>query len=184
MSSIPGSWRSPGEGNGNPLQYSCLENLMDRGAWRATVHGVSRVWNNLAAKPPPPPYWKIICCHLKFEFSLVPWVSGVAVLDYLFAKSSNTVSKGCELEPGHIEPACCGWTELEPSISFKPWIVSGIFLLTVVKSESLVLSQRQVRVPLPWSWTRPSDCRTAALADAGWPQEACGCKDRAPATVH
>ena len=40
--SIPGSGRSPGEGNGNPLQYSCLENPMDRGAWRATVHGVSK----------------------------------------------------------------------------------------------------------------------------------------------
>ena len=38
---IPGSGRSPGEGNGNPLQYSCLENSMDRGAWRATVHGVA-----------------------------------------------------------------------------------------------------------------------------------------------
>ena len=40
-SSIPGSGRSPGEGNGNPPQYSCLENPMDRGAWRATVHGVA-----------------------------------------------------------------------------------------------------------------------------------------------
>ena len=39
--SIPGSGRSPGEGNGNPLQYSCLENPMDRGAWWATVHGVA-----------------------------------------------------------------------------------------------------------------------------------------------
>ena len=38
---IPGLGRSPGEGNGNPLQYSCLENPMDRGAWRATVHGVA-----------------------------------------------------------------------------------------------------------------------------------------------
>ena len=37
---IPGSGRSPGEGNGYPLQYSCLENSMDRGAWQATVHGV------------------------------------------------------------------------------------------------------------------------------------------------
>ena len=41
--SIPGSGRSPGEGNGNPLQYSCLENPIDRGAWRAMVHGVARV---------------------------------------------------------------------------------------------------------------------------------------------
>ena len=39
---IPGSGRSPGEGNGNPLQYSCLENYMDRGAWWATVHRVAR----------------------------------------------------------------------------------------------------------------------------------------------
>ena len=40
--SIPGSGRSPEEGNGNPLQYSCLENSMDRGAWRVTVHGVAK----------------------------------------------------------------------------------------------------------------------------------------------
>ena len=39
---IPGWRRSPREGNGNPLQYSCLENLMDRGAWQATVHGVTK----------------------------------------------------------------------------------------------------------------------------------------------
>ena len=40
--SIPGLGRFPGEGNGSPLQYSCLENLMDRGAWWATVHGVAK----------------------------------------------------------------------------------------------------------------------------------------------
>ena len=39
---IPGSGRSPGEGNGNPLQYSCLGNPMDREAWWATVHGVTK----------------------------------------------------------------------------------------------------------------------------------------------
>ena len=39
--SVPGSRRSPRGGNGNPLQYSCLENTMDRGAWRARVHGVT-----------------------------------------------------------------------------------------------------------------------------------------------
>ena len=42
MGSIPGSGRSPGEGNGNPLQYACLENSMDGGAWWATVHGVAK----------------------------------------------------------------------------------------------------------------------------------------------
>ena len=64
---IPGSERSPGEGNGHPLQYSCLGDPMDRGAWRAIVHGVARVRHNLATKPPPPapgylpaqPYWAL-----------------------------------------------------------------------------------------------------------------------------
>ena len=49
--SIPGWGRSPGEGNGYPLQYSCLENFMDRGAWQATVlgvHGVSKSWTRLS----------------------------------------------------------------------------------------------------------------------------------------
>ena len=48
---IPGSGRSPGEGNGSPLQYSRLENPMDRGSWQATVHGVTRVGHDLATKP-------------------------------------------------------------------------------------------------------------------------------------
>ena len=42
VGSIPGSGRSPGEGSGTPLQYSCLENPMERGAWWATVHGVAK----------------------------------------------------------------------------------------------------------------------------------------------
>ena len=48
MSWIPGLERSPGEGNDNPLQYSCLGNPMDRGAWQATVHGVTRVKTQLS----------------------------------------------------------------------------------------------------------------------------------------
>ena len=51
--SIPGSGRSPGEGNVNRLQYSCLENPMDRGAWQATEHGITRVGHDLVTKPPP-----------------------------------------------------------------------------------------------------------------------------------
>ena len=43
MSSIPGSGRSPGGGNGNLLQYTCLENSIDRGAWQATVGGVAKI---------------------------------------------------------------------------------------------------------------------------------------------
>ena len=51
---ICGSGRYPGEGNGNPIQYSYLENPMDREAWETTVHGATRVGHDLATKPPPP----------------------------------------------------------------------------------------------------------------------------------
>ena len=44
---IPGSGRFPGEGHGNPLQYSCLGNPMDKGVWQATVHGVALSWTQL-----------------------------------------------------------------------------------------------------------------------------------------
>ena len=48
LSSISGLGRSPGEGNGNPLQYSCLEDPMDGGAWQARVHGVTKSWTSLS----------------------------------------------------------------------------------------------------------------------------------------
>ena len=57
--SIPGPERSPGEGNGNPLQYSCLGNPMDRGAWWATVHGVAK-GSDIATKQPT-----TICAYYK-----------------------------------------------------------------------------------------------------------------------
>ena len=50
--SIPGSGRSPEEENGNPLQYSCLGNPMDRGAWRAAVHGAAESWRRLCDENP------------------------------------------------------------------------------------------------------------------------------------
>ena len=50
--SIPRSGRFPGKENGNPLQYSCLENALDREACQATVHGVARVRHDLSTKPP------------------------------------------------------------------------------------------------------------------------------------
>ena len=53
LGSISGSGRSPGEGNGNRFQYSCLENPMDRGAWWAKVHGLAKLGHDLVTKPPP-----------------------------------------------------------------------------------------------------------------------------------
>ena len=54
MGSVPGSGRLPGEGNGNPFQYSCLRNPMDRGAWQPIEHEVTRIGHDLAIKPTPP----------------------------------------------------------------------------------------------------------------------------------
>ena len=59
--SIPGSGRSPGGGNGSPLQYSCLGNAMDSGAWRATVHGVAKSWRQLSTQE----YTSVNCFSLK-----------------------------------------------------------------------------------------------------------------------
>ena len=63
LGSIPGSRRSPGEGNGKPLQYFCLENPMDRGAWRATVHGVAKSQTQLS---------DFHFCHTFFSLSPLP----------------------------------------------------------------------------------------------------------------
>ena len=59
LGSIPGLRRSPGEGNGNLLQYSCLENPMDKAVWRAIVHGVTRIREDLMTNPPRPYIFRI-----------------------------------------------------------------------------------------------------------------------------
>ena len=67
LGSIHGLARSPGDGNGNPLQYSCLENPTERGAWWAEVHGVSRFGHDLATKSsPPPPSMDTLFCSALF----------------------------------------------------------------------------------------------------------------------
>ena len=74
--SIPGLGRSPGGGYSNPLQYSCLENPLDRRAWQATVYGVTRVGHDLATKSPTSFKLKIInfASHSSnFCFKLHPW---------------------------------------------------------------------------------------------------------------
>ena len=66
---IPGSGRSPGEGNGNQFQYSCLGNPMDRGAWWATVHGVSRVRCDIAPKLLLAVWLKVSTCTHMCKFT-------------------------------------------------------------------------------------------------------------------
>ena len=65
MGLIPGLGRSPGGGHGNPLQYSCLENPMDRGAWWATVHGVIKNWTRLS---------NLACMQAPFSETWKEWV--------------------------------------------------------------------------------------------------------------
>ena len=72
--SIPGWRRSPGEGNGNPLQYSCLENPMDRGSWQTTVYGVTRVGHHLVTEPPTLWEWLPQPCQ-GFQKSRLSWHS-------------------------------------------------------------------------------------------------------------
>ena len=60
FSATPGSGRSLAGGNGNPLQYSCLENSMDRGAWWATVHGVIKSWTQLSTHTYPHLFQKLL----------------------------------------------------------------------------------------------------------------------------
>ena len=70
--SIPGLGRSPGEGNGNPLQYACLENPMDKGAWQSTVRGVERVGHYLVTKSPP----QFFKCLIEFTSEAFPCSEG------------------------------------------------------------------------------------------------------------
>ena len=71
--SIPGLGRSSGVGNSNVLQYSCLENPMDRGAWRAAVHGTARVRHHLATKPNQIKKE----CFFSMSYFLQAWPSGL-----------------------------------------------------------------------------------------------------------
>ena len=78
--SIPGLERSPGEGNGNPLQYSCLKNSMDRGAWWVTVHGVTKSWTRLSDFTL---IYKFILSHFALQKKLTQYCKST-ILQYNF----------------------------------------------------------------------------------------------------
>ena len=87
LGSFPGSGTSPGEGNGNPLQYPCLENPIDRGAWRATVHGVVRVGHSLATKSPALSCQEHVVSAC--PASVLPRVISSAILFHPFKKAQS-----------------------------------------------------------------------------------------------
>ena len=88
LGSIPRLGRSPGEGNDNPLQYSCLENSMDRGSWRATVHGVAKSWTRLSdfhlTGGDPESYvrlWQeMLTRAMRFPSQQLPYLSNVGLI--------------------------------------------------------------------------------------------------------
>ena len=96
LGSIPGLGRSSGEGNGDPLQYSCLENSMDRGAWWAIVHGVtkSRTWLTNAHTSP----WKGIIGRISLE-----WLMLKLKLQYFGPLMQRRISLEKTLMLGKIE---------------------------------------------------------------------------------
>ena len=99
---IPGSGRSPGEGNGNLFQYYCLENPMDRGAWQSTIHRVARVGHDLGTKPPPPSIFLVKIYHLDGMFQTNMLVSQLCLtlcdpMDYSLPDSSV---HGQNISPG------------------------------------------------------------------------------------
>ena len=117
VGSIPGLGRSPGGGNGNPLQYSCLENPMDGGAWRATVHGSQTVgddWSNLACEDSASPsLWFFVQFFLSWSKTVslpispkVPWTFVLAhhVPLSVFSAFSSCLLLSLPWFPGHVLP--------------------------------------------------------------------------------
>ena len=121
--SIPGSGRSPGGGHGNPLQYSCLENLMDRGAWRTTVHRVSKSWTRLKRLSTQTtqiffPFifisWRLITLQYCSGFChALTWVSHgwIRKLWYIY-----TMEYYSAIKENSFESVLMRWMKLEPII--------------------------------------------------------------------
>ena len=92
--SNPGLGRSPGEGNGNPLQYSCLENPMDRGASWATVHRVAKSWTRLS-------YFTSLSSHHKEKFFFFSFY--LVLTKWMLTKLTVVII----LQYVQIKPSCC-----------------------------------------------------------------------------
>ena len=116
-----------GEGNGNPLQYSGLENPMDRGAWRAIVHGAARVGHNLVTKPPtPPPQYKIKSFKFggKKKNRIYRWTKGEKK-NHLKSKipstHTHTKENNCVGGGEHTFWKMCVWSSTASVVSNSLW---------------------------------------------------------------
>ena len=108
LGSTPGSGRSPGEGDDNPLQDSCLENPMDRGAWRATVHGVTESLTGLSCRT---------TAGFRVERLLETW------LQSCFTGCSHTVAAAPNAQLwflGQAEPQAESWPDCQLELNIWP----------------------------------------------------------------
>ena len=130
LGSIPGSGRSPGEGNGNPLQYSCLENPMDGGAWRATVHGVTKSRTRQSDFT----FWLFI--GFRVASSWIPLLVTSQLLTHL------NLDLDFAFSPGY-----CGWTVPTPIWGNPLYLCSGFLALNQL--------QNIISASFPFSLTSP-----------------------------
>ena len=135
--SISVARRSPGEGNGNPFQYSCLGNPMDRGPWQATVHGVteSQTWLSMLCHPDP--RLGILFSPQSFHFqgqscSGLCFVSALPFLFYHFAHYYETIYRGAFLKDKLV-------TSLPPPPLFRsPEVMTSWWFMCIPGEKSLV----------------------------------------------
>ena len=140
--SISGLRRFPGGGHDNPLPYSCLENPMNRRAWRATVHGAARVRHDLVTKPPPP-------SGVNFLSYLPPIPVSTHPLSFFFSWPHCAVCGILIPQPGikAMSPALGVW-------SLNHWTIREVFHPLFLSSSAkgkriLTLFPRSVSLPRP-----------------------------------
>ena len=150
--SIPGSGRSPGEGNGNSLRYSCLENPTDRGAWRAMVHSVAKSWTRLndytqrekeGVSPfaVPPPSLSTTVCKWAVLWSFSSWYIRKTPKPHSDNKFSSWF-------------LCQVWSGFRHSYS--------------ASLEQAATDQPQLLEPLPWTLFIPSSLSTSFIFHVYW----------------
>ena len=121
---MPGLGRSPGEGNGNTLQYSCLGNPMDRGNWWATVHGVTKIWTWLSDLTTTTSIWMTQMCCCSVAQSCLTLCNlmdcstlGFPVLHHLLESAQTNVHwVGDAIQPSHPLSSLHLWPSIFPSI--------------------------------------------------------------------
>ena len=120
---IPGLGRSPGEGNGNPLQYSCLENSMDRGVWWTIVHGVAKRQTQLS-------YWHtstLFYWLISFTRTLAQWDRNSLYCSLMYSQFSAYLNYTCWILEWNI---CIYNIDLRIYIFFL-WLKPAFFQLTI-----------------------------------------------------